>query len=138
MDTEIVASYNGLIWWKKELALIPSFVDLEEPNKVYYNAAKSITGVSPQETFQCLWSRAAQFCISESVTVDAGRGDIVDMATGIITTVVPPSHWPSCEDMTSQHATFVDWLDGQFQARMIHGEVVGDLRSEIFEVFGVP
>lgn len=127
--SDLVASYNGMMWWKRDGLMVPTFVDLRSPDKVYYSATKAVTGITQFRASQCSQSRAAQFCIVDGTSDQVG---IVDMARGIITTVKPPSGWPD-----NEHATFVGWLDGRFQARVMSDAVVEELTAEVFERFGI-
>lgn len=132
--SHLVASYNGLMWWKKNRVLIPTFIDLQSRRKVYYSETKAITGVSRVLSTQCSQSRdAAQFCMSSSEC--GSQREIVDLSTGIITAVQTPIDWPEVND---DLVFFVGWQNGQFQARVMHPKGVTDVKEETFRRYGVP
>lgn len=127
------AFYNGLIWVKKfRDVMIPTFVDLKDPQKVYYSATKAISAVSVADARQCSRSRASQFVVG--VGLYANETGIVDLARGIVTIVQPPHTGFDDEE----RATFVGWLNGHSQARMMHPHDVPDIEKEVFQKYGVP
>lgn len=127
------AYYNGLMWFQKfEGALIPTFVDLQDPHKVYSSASKAIAAASVGDEVQCSRSRAAQFCIGVG---DYETVEIVDKARGTITTVQPPWDWRNNEN---ECTTFVGWLNGQFHARVMHPDVAWGVQKEHFQKYDVP
>lgn len=133
-ETRLDAFYNGLMWWKKKdrKVLIPTFVDLEDPDKVYYSANRAITGVAPYLAAQCSRARAAQFCIGSG---GDDTIDIVDMARGIVTNVLSPiGYGVDGEDRTN----FLGWFNGQFQALMMNPDDVWEIQEEVFQKYGIP
>lgn len=134
-----IASYNGLMWCQDKFLrlLLPTFVDLEDPEKkVYYSPAKAITGLSRKSPKQCSSSRAAQFCLGRGHDPDRVI-EIVDMARGILTSVLLPHSWTG-HTFPFDYVTFVGWLDGKFQARVMGLDDARHVRRDMYRKYGVP
>lgn len=93
------AFYNGLVWWgfhleetPKKGFLLPTFIDLADPETIYYKGEKAITGLSRWSNQQGDRTRGmAQLVVSRGP--EKGL-QIVDLASGIVTDVLPPTDWP--------------------------------------------
>lgn len=126
-----VASYNGLVWWhllKGPRSLVPTFVDLQSPKRVYFLPQRAITGVSHNLFEQSCISRiSSQFVVALS---DTGI-EIVDLDTGVITAVTGPSDWPAAR-------FFPGYWNGKFQTRCMSEEVVQATTELVLQEHGVP
>lgn len=109
--------YNGLTWWLNQphSTLVPTFVDQDSPDKIYYNSSKSITGVSPRG-----FEQTCRSCDSHHFAASHNPGgldaEIVNFATGSITSIIPPLGWPSD---SGSIRVIPGFLNGKFQARIM-------------------
>lgn len=118
-----VAFYNGLVWWEMNRgSLIPTFIDLLSPGKVFCQPDKIIIG--PHLLFHKQGSESrnsSRFVIGErSVTFGL---EVIDLVTGFITSVVAPSDFPWGKQMEDQF--FPGFMDriGAFLPRCFSKEV---------------
>lgn len=134
MDTDFepvpAASYNGLLWWRYGIFLVPTFVDLNEPHKTYYRRDRIIMGVSKGVHTQGERSRdLGRYTVGRS-DVDS-MVEVVDLETRTITTVYSPQYW-------TQHVMqrmYLGFVEGQFQARCMHPDAVDGTAQEIANVW---
>lgn len=129
-QTTVRAFYNGLVWWQhsEQDTLIPTFVDQLNPKLTYYKPEKIITGVSKNAFEQMSKSRQAHHLVVS--TLENGKGaEIVNLATGVVTTVVPPIEWSE----KKVHIIPGYHFNGKFQAYMIRGTVVEEMRNQFPE-----
>lgn len=113
VDSLPVATYNGFIWWHMHYhtSLVPTFIDLQNPGKVYYKKDRIIRG-----------PRMSQFK-QGSKTFDASRFVVAskdkkmalyDLSTGIVTVVA------AAEDSKRDIVRFFPgFVDGEFQPRSL-------------------
>lgn len=144
LHSGLVASYNGLVWWwqrkpKGDTTIVPTFIDLASPGKVYYCPGRAVTGLSNNAWDQ--GSRPAgmaQFVVSKLKSEDGL--ELVDLATGIITDVLAPSDWNS-----KDHETLIGFVRDQeddgttklrFQARVMHERTVEKATKEVLQKLG--
>lgn len=117
-----VAAHNGLIWWQLYpsrgiCALVPSFLDLEQPDKFFYRDDRAIFRSSPQSKAQGVKSRGwSKYLISVS---GGDRLELVDLDTRHVTLITTPvpSEWPAGEGSNVQ--LFVGFQNGKFCARFM-------------------
>lgn len=129
-DYHLSASYAGLVWWKAGPNLIPTFMDLDSPDKIYYNRKKTITGLFPSSKVrQCGQKRDSHHFGLETL---GGEKQLVDFATGCITIFVPPTWWkgPRAADTIKYYLGF---LNGRFQARWMSSETKGKTREALLQ-----
>ncbi|AOW00158.1 hypothetical protein LXG23DRAFT_50885 [Yarrowia lipolytica] len=124
------AFYNGLVWWTVgDTSLVPTFIDLETPEKVYYNADGAITGFSKKNVFaQGSDTRDSSHLVA---TEHKYGQEIVDLATGIITLVKTQMAWPE----PSVH--FLGYRDGKFQSWCMCSGVVDYTRRKASAQLGI-
>lgn len=81
-----VASYNGLVWWALDTrCLMPTFVDFDNPGKVYHRPEKAIVG-----PYQGLFQQLGRMTLSiplENVFAEGPCHDQFDLGTGTITRI---------------------------------------------------
>lgn len=131
-----VASYSGLVWWAiKGRLLIPTFIDLEEPEKVFYRKDK-IIGVSDQperlrEAFQqCKNPRFVTRKCEQGVLV-------IDLENETSTNVLDP-HYPLDMPTRSYYRdtknppprVIPGFIGGKFCAKYVDNEVVSKYEKE--------
>lgn len=91
-----VASYNGLVWWSIHRdCLLPTFIDLQSPRKVYYSAERTmrVPKHEPARIHQGSRSRnCSQFVFG--IRHRANVASMVDLATGILTSMYKPRDEP--------------------------------------------
>ncbi|KAG5368535.1 hypothetical protein CJU90_0740 [Yarrowia sp. C11] len=109
-----VALYNGVIWLvRNKNCMIPTFIDLNTPEKLYYRSDRAITGMEIREPKSSQGSRArgsAQFVIGLT-----GTGlEIVDLVGGCVTSISHHYGYPE------QSQCFVGFNEGRFQAWIMH------------------
>lgn len=123
--SRVSAYHNGLIWWKRELQedglcqLFPTFVDLASPGRLSCGLAKFVVSYSSAYTGL----------------------QVVDLASRVVTDVVPPSDWH-----TQINTLFVGFVkdpdcgntEPKFQARVMSPEAVQNAKRNIFESHGIP
>lgn len=145
----LVASYNGLMWWSRDLGkeehklLIPTFIDLASPEKVYYRADRILTGLPYGRLDQCSRPRGmAQYVVTDSSPIngDSAGLEIVDLATGVITDVEAPCDWRNQDNYV--FAGFVkdpedDKSVPKFQARVMTEKDVNDVYRNLLKKFEV-
>ncbi|KAG5358542.1 hypothetical protein CJU89_5143 [Yarrowia sp. B02] len=102
------AFYNGLLWWSHEESLVPTFLDLDNPHKVYYRTDRAISGYSRTSGF----AQGSQARGSSHLVVSKHKygQEIVDLSAGTITLVRCQQGWPAF----AQH--FIGYQNGKFQA----------------------
>lgn len=88
MLTSPVASYNGLVWWALERrCMVPTFLDLQQPGKIYHNPNKAINGPELFNPYQgSRSSHSERFVVGNAVTT--GETHIYDLETGQVTAVL--------------------------------------------------
>ncbi|KAG5355390.1 hypothetical protein CJU90_4437 [Yarrowia sp. C11] len=111
-----VALYNGSVWLlRKNRCLIPTFMDLNTPEKLYFRPDKAITGMYITESHYSQGSKArgsAQFVVGMTVS----GVDVVDLAGGSTTTVTHHYGRPV------PSKCFVGFDKGKFQAWCMYGK----------------
>lgn len=130
-DARPEALYNGLIWFsfKEKTALVPTFIDLDTPDKVYYNVNRGISGIDTELGMEQGYRahNSAQFVVS----ANGDDCEIIDLVTGVITLVTCPYGWP--------HQTMyqIGFDDGVFKARCMSEDTSWTYREAILRTFGV-
>lgn len=116
-----VASYNGLIWWGlKKRCLMPTFIDLQAPGRVYYNAKKAVIGPH-QDLFQQGHGSLKRFVIGSpqrSGLINAAK-TVFDLEKGDVTTVSRPD---TCDRIGRQ--VFLGFQNGHFRPKCMSQEDV--------------
>jgi hypothetical protein len=131
-DSSPVASYNGLIWWKKGVPsrqfVVPTFVDLASPDRVYYRADSAITGLTSLQTRQGSVSRnSTQFVLGKTGLISGLH--VIDLASGIVTDIVTPRDW----QRQNHIEVFAGFVDYNFQARIMGAEEIRDMHHEVLQ-----
>ncbi|CAG82800.1 hypothetical protein B0I72DRAFT_144621 [Yarrowia lipolytica] len=127
-----VACYNGIVWLnlREMKCLVPTFIDLSTPGKVYYRADRIITDTELMENRCSQGSKsrdAAQFLVGMTA-----RGlDVVDLVEGTVTAV--SRHYGKPD----QALCFVGFNQGQFQAWCMHHKDSHLTRERILAENGV-
>lgn len=120
-----VASYNGAIWWtsgsaESLVSVIPTFMDLASPDRVYYQPHAAVTCLESQVIWQGSRARdSAQFLLCSPTTRhNECAMQIIDMARGTTTNVIKPP-----DLVRRQLKTFVGFVGHgtgrKFQARVL-------------------
>lgn len=149
--TANAASYNGLIWWVRQLedgecAVFPTFLDLASPGKMYYHPEKGVRGAHSEFVFQCSRARGmGQFVVSKPFDDGCERVrselQVVDLAAGVITDILPPSGWPRTTFESKK--VFIGSVEGDqtepsFQARIMSEKAVQEATRSALQSLGVP
>ncbi|KAG5358928.1 hypothetical protein CJU90_3649 [Yarrowia sp. C11] len=104
-----VALYNGVVWLLREQSMIPTFIDIKTPEKLYFRSDRAIKGMGFHAKSCAQGSKArgvAQFVV--------GLADIVDLVGGSVTSISRHYGYPdNCR-------CFVGFNKGKFQAWVIH------------------
>ena len=114
-----VAFYEGLVWWNMNLrSLIPTFLDLESPGKVFCRRDKIIRGPDLYHAKQGSKSRnSSQFVVGQSII----GLEVIDLMTGIITSVEGPGDWDWCKKMKTRF--FPGFVNGSFKSRSLFEDI---------------
>lgn len=122
------AFYNGLMWVSVGGFLAPLFVDLEAPGVAYYRADRAIRGIGKMSYFtQASKSKGlGQFTVRE----DKHSLLLVDLATGILTTLLAPKGL--------RHSKIIPgFQDGVFQVRCVKKSGLRRIKNRVLRENGV-
>lgn len=119
------ALYNGLVWFclDQKKALIPTFIDYQTPDKVYFKRERIITGVDVERKFEQGYRPhgTAQFLVTGSKDDDV---HVIDLATGEISLIACPYGW---KDPVFQ----LGFVNGKFSARWISEESASKYQTQM-------
>lgn len=108
----LTACYDGLAWWLLDGNQVPTFMDLDTPEKVYYSEKKTITGFKTTGDFtQCDKSRESHHFAFDN---ELAASDMVDFATGTVTQVT----CPLVQNSDGYRLVF-GFVNGRFQPRCV-------------------
>lgn len=131
-----VAAHNGLIWWKQEYTtMVPTFMDLEQPDKMFYRADRVIFHTTKHPSTQGDRSHGwSKYMIGRSEISECV--ELVDLDTRIVTTVSPlvSSSWPTNAE---EARIYVGFQNGRFCARAMDPYSQGDTWRRVLEAHGV-
>lgn len=111
MTTSTVAAvYQGLVWWRIGDTLSPTFIDLRDPDFIYYNRERTTTGVSTKK-FKQGTGNAKNLTMCRT---DTGM-QVVNLTRGVITNVEFPE-----EEMEKEAAYLIPgFLGGKLCVRYL-------------------
>ncbi|KAG5357254.1 hypothetical protein CJU90_6081 [Yarrowia sp. C11] len=126
-----VAAYNGCIWWhlmSSHNSLVPTFVDLESPDRIHFQPTRAVHGVSANLFEQSFREReTSQFVVSLSET----GIQVVDLDGAVLTEVTGPREEPAAR-------FFPGYWNGRFMAWCMSEEVVRKTTEKVLQEQGVP
>lgn len=117
---ELTASYNGILWWSLRGNLIPTFLDLENPQNQYYYPNKVVRLNTRNGFHQGTGSRDSSHLVQTDHSHNEDGVHVVNLVTGEITLI---------------HGTrpTVGFVKGKFQARFIGEEPASSSDEESVE-----
>lgn len=123
------AFFSGLVWWTvKNRLLLPTFVDLKSPGKVYYREDRCIEWLSePKDFAQSSRSRDSSHLL---VTTNGHEQEVINLYTGIVTSVRPVA-------LSDQFQQFMGFRDGKFQSYCMGPDVVEDAARKAAKAHGL-
>lgn len=123
-----LAWYNGTIWWAYGQKFVPSFVDMQQPEKTYYRPDRVITGLRARS--ECIQGDKS-LGLGRYILMGAGKGtstvDLVDLESRCVTSITPPHGW----ERDRSHRFFLGFTEGQFHARYMNPDTVDSTRTKI-------
>ncbi|KAG5367367.1 hypothetical protein CJU90_3654 [Yarrowia sp. C11] len=111
-------------------SMIPTFIDLKTPDKLYFRSDRAIKGMDITETFSAQGLKArgvAQFVVGST----AKGADIVDLVGGSVTSI---SHHYGYPDKCK---CFVGFNKGKFQAWVMHEDDSRATQHKTLADFGI-
>lgn len=119
-----VAFYHGLIWLQHSYkeCLVPTFLDLQSPEQLYYRPDRAIVGTSFKNE-RCVQGsnqrHSDRFLVGTSTSTSTAKSglDLVDLVEGTVTRVRPHLAHPDFAEV------FVGFNRGKFQARYMQAGV---------------
>lgn len=117
---EPTASYNGLIWWTvKNQYIIPTFVDLHDPGKIYYRKDKIVSVQRGLKMHNCHGEH-------RFITAESENGWLlIDLATSTVTKVRTVEYLELDGDGGKKGEIVAGFVNGSFVASVNEEEEKG-------------